>query len=600
MKKLLAAVVILWAAPARAGLYYDLQQNTSAFMRVGGNIKIADPASPMTPTITLDGVGGSVSAKQATLSNTGSAAFALTVSTTIKLLAGGIMWADGTTSTTASAGGGATSDPTKVAKAGDFMTGQLTIGNATFTVTGLDGNNDAAHLFGNLLIADGFSVHWSGGKVLGGATNLVLNAATGGNSVLINNGASGAAGTRGLYVYDGALSSVVKMRFDPTTDSAIATKLRIGDTSAANATLDVNGTATISSAPFSVNGSGASIYTSGTCNADGSMTAGTTVNSNGAGTNVLNGILQVRGNTTLHGSANGPGFLNVINTGSGLGNNSNASLFFQSNSGGAGDSMQMGFGVIGTSHPNAQMAYLFTSGAGTTGAGDLVIYNKASTSDVAPTEAVRVKSDLSTAFAAALHANNTGNTAAGFSVITSSGIQLGAGGIMWADGTTSTTAVVGGGGGGATSFNVDFSSWVGDTTGNFTTSGTKLGPCMTGSTVTVTTCGNCTRILVDYHFVAALPVSDTSRSTFLVDGKYVNGDGPTIGKIQQANGGPSGGAWQFGTFAMNIPPEAVTVSAGASHSVCLSASDDAGSGINIRNNTTEPLPYVGVQSIQPH
>jgi hypothetical protein len=235
MKKLLvvAGLLLGLAAPSHAGTYYDLQQNTSAFMRIGGNIKVADPAAPMTPTITLDGVGGAVSAAAVKITGIASGSQCLQ--------------ADGSGNVS---GTGSACGTNKVSKAGDFMTGQLTIGGSTFTVTGVDGSNDAARFFGGLSLSDGFALHWqaSGSKVLGGTSNLVLNSASGANAVQINSGSAGATGTRGLYIYDGNLSPAVKMRFDPTTDSAVSTRLRVGDIASPAATLDVGGDSTQSGA----------------------------------------------------------------------------------------------------------------------------------------------------------------------------------------------------------------------------------------------------------------------------------------------------------------------------------------------------------------
>ena len=59
MKSLLVVLALLTAAPARAALYYSNEANSSSdTMRVGGVIKVTDPASPYVPTITLNGVGG--------------------------------------------------------------------------------------------------------------------------------------------------------------------------------------------------------------------------------------------------------------------------------------------------------------------------------------------------------------------------------------------------------------------------------------------------------------------------------------------------------------------------------------------------------------
>lgn len=63
MKTLLVVLALLSAAPARAALYYSNEANASSdTMRVGGVIKVTDPASPYVPTITLNGVGGVITA----------------------------------------------------------------------------------------------------------------------------------------------------------------------------------------------------------------------------------------------------------------------------------------------------------------------------------------------------------------------------------------------------------------------------------------------------------------------------------------------------------------------------------------------------------
>lgn len=61
MKKLIVVLSVLagLAAPAKAGMFYSNDVSaTSDTMRVAGVVKIADPATPYVPTITLNGVGG--------------------------------------------------------------------------------------------------------------------------------------------------------------------------------------------------------------------------------------------------------------------------------------------------------------------------------------------------------------------------------------------------------------------------------------------------------------------------------------------------------------------------------------------------------------
>ena len=65
MCKLLLGIVLLGAAAQNlcAGPYYDLSLTaSSAAMRVGGIIYVADKTHPYVPTITMNGTGGAVTA----------------------------------------------------------------------------------------------------------------------------------------------------------------------------------------------------------------------------------------------------------------------------------------------------------------------------------------------------------------------------------------------------------------------------------------------------------------------------------------------------------------------------------------------------------
>lgn len=83
----------------------------------------------------------------------------------------------------------------------------------------------------------------SSAKIGAGATNMVLNAATGANSVLVNYGGGGAAGSGGLVVYDGAFpTSIVKFRVDTAgTNSHIVGRFGVGTVSAPSTALHVGG-----------------------------------------------------------------------------------------------------------------------------------------------------------------------------------------------------------------------------------------------------------------------------------------------------------------------------------------------------------------------
>jgi hypothetical protein len=63
LDKLIALLLLAAPSASWAGLYYDAQQTTSsATVRVGGAVKVADPAAPYAVKIKLEGVGGIITA----------------------------------------------------------------------------------------------------------------------------------------------------------------------------------------------------------------------------------------------------------------------------------------------------------------------------------------------------------------------------------------------------------------------------------------------------------------------------------------------------------------------------------------------------------
>ena len=91
MKKLLLLLgLLVAAAPARAGIYYDLQQTaSSATLRMVGAIKAYASSMSNAPVLTIDSVAGNVNASSATLTATGNQTWALTMSTGGVVNAGG-------------------------------------------------------------------------------------------------------------------------------------------------------------------------------------------------------------------------------------------------------------------------------------------------------------------------------------------------------------------------------------------------------------------------------------------------------------------------------------------------------------------------------
>lgn len=95
MKKLALVIGLLAASasPARAGIYYDLQQSaSSATWRLAGIAKWFATNVSGSPTIQLDGVTGNVNASSGTFTATGNNTFSVQTSSGINVSAGGV-WA---------------------------------------------------------------------------------------------------------------------------------------------------------------------------------------------------------------------------------------------------------------------------------------------------------------------------------------------------------------------------------------------------------------------------------------------------------------------------------------------------------------------------
>jgi hypothetical protein len=84
MKKLLVVLALIAgaAAPARAGIYYDLTQSaSSATLRMVGAFKMYAASMGAAPSLSLDSVTGSMTASSATFTATGSSNYAVTTTT---------------------------------------------------------------------------------------------------------------------------------------------------------------------------------------------------------------------------------------------------------------------------------------------------------------------------------------------------------------------------------------------------------------------------------------------------------------------------------------------------------------------------------------
>lgn len=135
MKKLALILGLLaaGAAPARAGIYYDLQQTaSSATLRMVGAIKMYASAFSGSPTIQLNSVTGNVNASSGTFTATGANTFSVETSSGVNVGGTGGVWAT-------------------FFKASSKFIGDL-VGNVTGNLTGnVTGNADTA----TALAADG-------------------------------------------------------------------------------------------------------------------------------------------------------------------------------------------------------------------------------------------------------------------------------------------------------------------------------------------------------------------------------------------------------------------------------------------------------------
>lgn len=96
MKKLVLALGLLaaGAAPARAGIYYDLQQTaSSATLRMVGAFKMYASAFSGAPTIQLDSVTGNINASSGTFTATGANTFSVQTSSGVNIGGTGGVWA---------------------------------------------------------------------------------------------------------------------------------------------------------------------------------------------------------------------------------------------------------------------------------------------------------------------------------------------------------------------------------------------------------------------------------------------------------------------------------------------------------------------------
>lgn len=138
-------------------------------------------------------------------------------------------------------------------------------------------------------------------------------------------------------------------------------------------------------------------------------------------------------------------------------------------------------------------------------------------------------------------------------------------GIRWADGTTSTTAVAGGGG------STDNSTFT-YLTDEYTNTGTNMGPCIAGSTVTLTTSGGPVEISFDFSQAQTAGGGGT-RVQVLMDGNWIDdfGASESMAPMSRESGGSS--VQLFPTLLLyrtNSPPSA------GSHGFCVTFERNAG------------------------
>lgn len=120
-----SGAIIISTSPTAATAVPNIYISTTA-----GNVGIGK----INPATTLD-VNGAITASSATFTATGSNIYSLTSSSGIHILAGGITWPDGTTSTTATSGGGSSGDAslssTQTFSGANTFTGTTTFGGSS-------------------------------------------------------------------------------------------------------------------------------------------------------------------------------------------------------------------------------------------------------------------------------------------------------------------------------------------------------------------------------------------------------------------------------------------------------------------------------------
>lgn len=99
-----------------------------------------------------------------------------------------------------------------------------------------------------------------------------------------------------------------------------------------------------------------------------------------------------------------------------------------------------------------------------------------------------------------------------------------------------------------------------------------LGPCLAGSTITLTLSGS--QSAINYYFVGASSMSvqgSTMTVAVIVDGGFVNGAGASIGNVAVGNGTGTGGndlSWDLSMPVFGL--------SAATHNACLSVASSSG------------------------
>jgi hypothetical protein len=183
-------------------------------------------------------------------------------------------------------------------------------------------------------------------------------------------------------------------------------------------------------------------------------------------------------------------------------------------------------------------------------------------------EILSVSGSGNSSLVGALTASSATFTASGsnvFSLTVSSGIHILAGGIRWADGSTSTTAF---GGSGGTGVQSAVSSFTAIFPVSFSETSYRI--CRATITATFTT----TRVFVSYSGdLYNSSANQPGGLGFLVDGSYPEGQDSTTGATQCANTFVNGSAvnCSFGPYPLTLPSI-------GSHSVCLTSAVKGGTG----------------------